>query len=120
MIAMFNQKRNYPSRVWFLIPIVLVAAIICVAALFYFYGPPVANSYPFYGWWFPFPWFFLIPVFLLIFFGFRWIFWGGWGGGWYYWNYYNDPALEILKERFSRGELTKEQFDQMVRDIEQH
>ena len=27
-------------------------------------------------------------------------------------------ALDILKERYARGEITKEQYDQMRRDIE--
>jgi uncharacterized membrane protein len=29
----------------------------------------------------------------------------------------NDKAMNILKERFARGEVTKEQFDKMRRDI---
>lgn len=28
-----------------------------------------------------------------------------------------DSALEILKQRYARGEITKEQFDQMRRDL---
>jgi len=27
------------------------------------------------------------------------------------------PALDILKERYAKGELTREQFDQMKRDL---
>lgn len=29
-----------------------------------------------------------------------------------------DAGLEILKQRYTRGEITKEQFDQMRRDLE--
>jgi putative membrane protein len=29
----------------------------------------------------------------------------------------DEPALEILRKRYARGEITKEQFDQMRRDL---
>jgi putative membrane protein len=29
----------------------------------------------------------------------------------------SDTALEILKQRYAKGELTKEEFDQMKRDL---
>ncbi|MDG6902652.1 MAG: SHOCT domain-containing protein [Nitrososphaerota archaeon] len=57
-----------------------------------------------------------------MFFIFRVAFWG-WGGGWgwrrRYWYGYGD-AREILRQRYARGEITKEQFEQMSRDLEQH
>ncbi len=31
---------------------------------------------------------------------------------------HNESALDILKKRYARGEITKEQFDQMKKDIE--
>ncbi len=69
---------------------------------------------PFY---FPFGWLFgLFFVFLL----FRFLFWP-WGWGWGYrrhWDY--DRAFAILRERYARGELSKEQFEAMLRDLEQH
>lgn len=34
-----------------------------------------------------------------------------------YW--YGDEAYEILRARYARGEITKEQFEQMSRDLEQ-
>jgi putative membrane protein len=63
-------------------------------------------------------WFFFIPIFFLIFFAVRWFFWGEWWwgrGSHYGWDY--DPALEILRKRFARGEISKEQYEQMKRDI---
>ncbi|TLZ90987.1 MAG: hypothetical protein E6J98_08035 [Methanobacteriota archaeon] len=52
----------------------------------------------------------------------RW--WGGWGGGWggygrHYWRY-GDDAHAILRSRYARGEITGEQFEQMMGDLEQH
>jgi putative membrane protein len=113
--------RNQSSRTWLLLPVLAVILVVGIATAFFFYGHAAVGAYPGYGWWFPFPWFFVFPAIFLVFFAFRWIFWGGWGwrGGWYY-GQYDDTALRILKERFARGEITKEQFEQMTKDLEQH
>jgi len=78
------------------------------------------------------PFFFFFPfgfVFFLIFIFFiaRLIFWGTWWGwrgrgGWGYRGryYYWGDAKEILRQRYARGEITKEQFDQMNRDLDEH
>lgn len=75
-------------------------------------------SFPFDSWWN------LIWIFFVVFWIFPWFFgWGWWGwGGYRYrrWYRYNDDAYEILKQRYAKGEITKEQFDQMIRDLEQH
>ena len=82
----------------------------------YYYGP---GYFPF-GFFFPFGFvFFVIFIFLL----FRLIFWrGGWGWGrWGYGGYggYWGDAKEVLRVRYARGEITKEQYDQMMRDLSQ-
>jgi putative membrane protein len=112
---------NNGNRRWiFLVPILIAAAFFAVfigISLYYhgaspaYYGPPF-----FFGW--GFPGFFIFPAIFLVFFAFRWIFWGGWGWGRYYGN--EDPAIETLKQRYARGEITKEQFEQMAKDLEQH
>ncbi len=120
---MNSEKRNRsgPSRFWILVPIIGVLVVAGLAAAFFFYGPPAVRDYPGYGWWFPFPFFFIIPVFFLIFFGLRWFWWGGWGwGGRWYYDQYDDHAMEIVKERFARGEITKEQYEQLAKDLESH
>ena len=64
------------------------------------------------------------------FFGFFWIFAVFWFIRWAFWPWrgygprrswrYGDQAYYILRERYARGEITKEQFDQMTRDLQQH
>ncbi len=68
-----------------------------------------------------FPFGFFIFVFFL-FFLFRGLFWGWGGWGWRGYSMYggyHDGAAEILRRRYASGEITKDQFDQMMRDIEQ-
>ena len=81
-------------------------------------GTNTAYSMPFFGGWFFWPFGFLIILFLI--FGVsRWLF-SPWGRGYYggRWQRYGAPE-EILRRRYARGEITKDQFDQMMRDIQQ-
>lgn len=62
----------------------------------------------------------------------RIVLWGVWGGVYgrpylrhhyrhpYRWGPYSglDPAVEIARERFARGEMTREQFDEILRRLE--
>jgi putative membrane protein len=45
-----------------------------------------------------------------------------WRRGWYGRGRYGryDPAMQQLRERYARGEITKEQFEQMARDLHQN
>ena len=101
---------------WALVPVVLgvVVATIAVGASLYLRSVPPQ----YYGWWpwAPFGWFFLIPFFFLAFFALRFLIWGWWGG-YYGWYHGQDPATQVLRERFARGELTREQFEQMTKDL---
>ena len=117
--------RHHGARngfLWIIGALVVVATLffLGIAVVHYYYpaGMPY-NGYPWGGWWFfPFGFFFFL---IFLFFVFRVAFWGLWGGwGWRrrYWYDYGD-ANEILRRRYARGEITKEQFDQMKRDLEQ-
>jgi putative membrane protein len=75
---------------------------------------------PYYGGGFFFPFFFPFGFIFFIFIIFalsRLLFWPwGWRRG--YW-YRHDEAADILRQRYARGEITKDQFAQMMRDLEQ-
>lgn len=81
-------------------------------------GPNTTYPGPYMGWFFwPFGAFF---IFFIIFIALRFL-WFPWGRGYYggRWQRYGAPE-EILRRRYARGEITKDQFDQMMRDLEQH
>jgi putative membrane protein len=70
-----------------------------------------------WGWGMGFGWIFMILFWALVIFGVvalaKWIFPTGTsarGAG--------KPPLDILKERYARGEITRDQYEQMRRDLE--
>jgi len=108
-----------------------IFALVAVAVIGFFVTPflwgyygmmpaATATTYPmpYFGWFF-WPFGFLI-FFFLIFGVFRWLFFP-WGRGYYggRWQRWGTPE-EILRRRYARGEITKDQFDQMMRDLQQH
>jgi len=99
-----------------LIGIAIVVGVVVRAIV----GPATGvGFFPFFF----FPFGFFIFIFFL-FFAFRVFFrpwgWGGWGwGGYPMYGRHHDGAAEILRRRYASGEITKDQFDQMTRDIEQ-
>ncbi len=76
---------------------------------------PYYYPHPFFGFIFPFG----FLLFFLIFFVFRWILFP-WKRGYYGHWYHGGEAEDILRQRYARGEMTKEQFEQMMRDLERN
>ena len=104
---------------WFILAVVILAIVwIALPAFFFVLRPTSSSFYPFYRPFF-FPFGLLFGIFLIfIFFGvLRWIFWP-WRYRRRYWGY-RDESYYILRQRYARGEITKEQFQQMMRDLEE-
>src|SRR5271169_2321338 len=117
-----RHRRGFAGLVLGGLVILLLAGFLLVPLFFGFPARPYAY-YPFPFFFFPFG--FLI-FFFVIFFVVRALFWGmgrgwGWRGGYSrgYWRGYGhyEDATEILRQRYAKGEITKDQFDQMMRDL---
>lgn len=96
------------------VPALLVAVLAAgVAVSLYF---DAGRAAPGQWWpWAPFGWLFFIPALFVGFLALRWFWWGNWGGRG--WCYQEEDAIQVLGVRFARGELTKEQFEQMKEDL---
>ena len=101
--------------------IILVAASIIASLLFF--GPRSPGTfYPFFpAFFFPFHfgWLGGIFIILLVLLIARWVFlpWRNGNLPGSYSRPHDDGAYSILKERYAKGEITKEQFEQMMLDL---
>lgn len=107
---MSEQESNRLRRIvgWAIVGLIAVIGV-SIALSFYFGLGGRGGFFPF-----PFGWLGGIFLVLIIFWIARWFFWP-WGRGWY--RYEHRGAESILKERYAKGEITKEQFQQMMLDL---
>ncbi len=97
---------------------VLLAVVIVLWFAFRGPTPGGASYYPYFpfglGWGWGIFWIFI--VFWMV----RWFVWP-WGGRYpRRYGRHGDEAYHILRERYAKGEITKEQFEQMAKDLEMH
>lgn len=126
------ERGRFPTAIIAVIAI-LVAVVIIIMAVFAYYSSRTPYGYGYYGWggmmggWgFPMLFMFPIGIIILILIGYviyRGVWWGGGCGGHHgYYGYYRsdeerENAMEILRRRYARGEISKEQYEQMKKDI---
>jgi putative membrane protein len=128
-----NYDRKFPTTIIAIIAISIAVVFILVAVFTY-----LASSNPYYGYsgyyggmmgglgggvWM----LFMIPIGLIVLVIIGYAIWRGfgWGGGCCgsghggHYNSYGDRenAMEILRQRYARGEISKEQYDQTKKDI---
>ena len=105
---------------------ILIVIIVGFALSFAFFiagpmpGMPGMRGFYYRPFFFPFGLLFGIFLLFIIFGVLRWVFmpWGwGWGYRRRYWRY-RDQSYYILRERYARGEITKEQYQQMMQDLQ--
>jgi uncharacterized membrane protein len=109
-------------RLWLVGAIVLVViAVVGVLALLYlngFFGPSPVGDHPYFGFFGGF-----LLLFVIVWLGFfllRISFWsartqsaGPYGGP----RRGPDPAVVIARQRYARGEISREQYDQIMTDL---
>lgn len=113
---MSEQEWNSLRRLvkWGIIGVISVVGISVIVSLALTVSRPQGAFYPF----FPFHFAWIGGIFLI--FAFFWIArWFIFPRRWQCYNMVgksNDPS-HILKERYAKGEITKEQFEQMMQDL---
>src|SRR5712692_5829284 len=117
MTTSWSRNRGFP---WLFVAIaagiIAVSTVVAVGTVFVPSAGYAGRAF-FYPW-SPFGFFWIWPLFgfLIIFLVAKWFFWG-WGWRSDYWAHDSD-AERILAERYARGEITREQFEQMKTDLE--
>jgi putative membrane protein len=101
---------------------VLIGIAAVIGVLYPGSSTVTTTPYPnYFGWvWGLVGLFFSILFIVWIFGGIFGVGWGFWGGRRYRyrrWGYGDEYS--ILRERYAKGEITKDQFDQMMRDLQQ-
>jgi putative membrane protein len=116
---MSNQESNRIRQIvgWSIVGLIAVIGVSIVLSLYFIPRPPGAFYYSFFP--LHFGWLGGIFLIFIVFWIARWLFWP-WRGGYYsYRHRQSDDAASIARERYAKGEITKEQFDQMMRDLRQ-
>jgi putative membrane protein len=105
--------------------IILVAASI-IASLLFLGSRSSETFYPFFpAYFFPFHFGWLGGIFVILVFFLiaRWVFlsWRNGNTSSSYWQHHGDnSAHNILKERYAKGDITKEQFEKMMLDLKRN
>ena len=83
-------------------------------------GPEQTMWWPWAGIWiFPMIMFAMFIIIVFLFAGRKWGCWHPWSGPFRYHGEgeESESALDILKKRYAKGEITKDEFEQMKKDI---
>lgn len=115
------DRRGWQPGHWVQLGFLTVFTVFVAAAIYFRLATPQTMSGAAHFGWFPFGGIWIFFVLFLLLGPWRRGAWGPWGGrrAWYGpgWRPRADEAFKILRERYARGELTKDQYDAMMRDL---
>jgi putative membrane protein len=115
---MSDQESNRIRQIlgWGMVGLIAVIGVSIVLSLYFVPRPPGAFYHPFFP--FHFGWLGGIFLIFIVIWVARWLFWSRRG----YYSYQHrqrDDSASIVRERYAKGEITKEQFEQIMRDLRQ-
>jgi putative membrane protein len=114
---MSDQESTRIRRIvgWGIIGLIAVIGVSIALSFYFVPRPPGYSYYPFFP--FNFGWLGAIFLIFIVFWVAKWFLWP-WRGGYYSYRQQYGNAESILRERYAKGEITKEQFEQMMRDLQ--
>jgi putative membrane protein len=124
-----SDREKFPTSIIAIIAVVIAVGVILVAVFAY-----LSSTNPYYGYggnggeyggmmggYGGFSMLFMIPIGLIVLVIIGYVIWRavGWEshGSSGHIGHYDSNALEIINQRYARGEINKEQFEQMKKDI---
>lgn len=115
------QRLRHPAWWWVALggglAILAIVAVVLVLLLNGSLGYGGTGPRPIFGYWGGF--FLLFLLVWISFFVIRIVLWSGRGRGGYYRSpgVRRDPAVMTARQRYARGEITREQYDQIMTDL---
>jgi len=124
-----NNREKFPTTIIAIIAVAIMVAVILMPVFAYLsstntnYGYGNNNGYygGMMGGYGGVSMLFMVPIGLIVLLVIGYVIWrsvgrgSSCGGG--HTGHYDSSALEIVNQRYARGEISKEQFEQMKKDI---
>jgi putative membrane protein len=126
-----HDRGKFPTSIIAIVAVVIAVAVILIAVFAYLSSTNPNYGYGGYGGYGGMmggfggsSMIFIMPIGLIILVIVGYAIWRGFGGGYggdrygHYSSYgEKENAIEILRQRYARGEISKEQYEQMKKDV---
>ena len=116
-----SQEKRFPTLFVAIAAVAIAFVVVLILVLSYFSSKYSYYEYP-YGWWgiMGVMMLFMVPIMIIVLIAIAYVVYRGfrWGGyGRYGSDEEKETAMEILRRRYASGEISKEQYEQLKRDI---
>jgi putative membrane protein len=114
-----SQRRIWPlilvTTVVFVVAVIAIVLYLDSVGAFGFAHAVRSGGFFYYGF-FPILFVLFLVLILIRIVFWSWL-WGSQGGRYGSRRAYRDPAVMTVRQRFARGEITREQYDQLMTDL---